>query len=408
MGIDERLPLTGIRVADFSWVGAGPFMTKPLADHGAEVIKVESRTRTDVIRSMHPFRDGKPGVDRSGYFANRNTSKRSICLDLRTGRGRALALDLIARSDVVVNNFTPGTMARLGLGYEHAREVRPDVIYLDMPMQGNVGPHHRHRGYGLSIGALSGLYELCGYSDRPPVGTGTNYPDHVPNPLHGTIAVLSALRRRSRTGEGCRIELAQIESTINVIGPAIVAAAAGQPVTRNGNRDDFYAPNGVYPCRGTDEWCAISIASDEQWQVLVECVDQDGALRQEDFSTAQGRRNHADRLDPLIAAATRGFGAHELTALLVVRDIAAARVASAHDVLHDDPQLRARHHWVVLDHPEMGPSVYDNLPYTLSGTPGHLRSPAPLLGADTHDVCTQLLGMDEDDYDKALKEGAVG
>ncbi|MEV0287929.1 CoA transferase [Kribbella sp. NPDC050820] len=408
MGIGERLPLTGIRVADFSWVGAGPFMTKPLADHGAEVVKVESRARTDVIRNMHPFRDGVPGVNRSGYFANRNSSKRSICLNLQTGRGRALALDLIARSDVVVNNFTPGTMDRFGLGYDHAREVRPDVVYLDMPMQGNVGPHYRHRGYGLSIGALSGFYGLCGYPNRPPVGTGTNYPDHVPNPLHGAIAILAALHRRNRTGEGCRIELAQIESTINAVGPAIVAAGVGQHVNRRGNRDDLYAPNGVYPCRGTDEWCAISVGTDEQWQVLIECIDQTGDLRRESLRTAQGRRDNADQLDQLIAEATRRLDAHELTAMLVEHDIAAARVASAHDVLYDDQQLRARHHWVVLDHPEMGPSVYDNLPYTLSRTPGRLRGPAPLLGADTHDVCTQLLGMSQDDYDKALQEGAVG
>lgn len=405
----ESLPLAGIRVADFSWVGAGPFMTKPLADHGAEVIKIESRTRTDVIRSMHPFRDGIPGVNRSGYFANRNTSKRSICLDLQTDRGRELALELISRSDVVVNNFTPGTMERLGLGYETVRTVRPDVIYLDMPMQGNIGPHHRHRGYGLSIGALSGFYGMCGYPEQAPVGSGTNYPDHVPNPLHGAIAILSALHRRRRTGDGCRIEVAQIESTINVIGPALVAAAAGQAVARNGNRDDFYAPNGVYPCGGgTDDWCAISIASDKQWQVMVEHVDHDGGLRQPEFQTAQGRRDHAGRLDQLIAAATRRFDAHDLARLLAGQNIGAARVASAHDVLNNDEQLRSRHHWVVLDHPEMGPSVYDNLPYALSGTPGRLRGPAPLLGADTHDVCTQLLEMDEDDYNQALQKGEVG
>ena len=205
-----QLPLTGIRVADFSWVGAGPFLTKPLADHGADVVKVESRTRVDPIRSMAPFRDAVTGTDRSGYFANRNTSKRSMCLDLKHPRGRELAMRLIEVSDVVVNNFSPGTMDRLGLGYDAARAVRPDVIYLEMPMLGTEGPHRDCRGYGLTIAAAGGLLGLTGYDDAPPVGTGTNYPDHVPNPLHGAVAVLAALRKRRRTGQGEYIELAQL------------------------------------------------------------------------------------------------------------------------------------------------------------------------------------------------------
>ena len=225
--MSAQLAMTGIRVADFSWVGAGPFLTKPLADHGADVVKVESRTRVDPIRSMAPFRDGVKGADRSGYFANRNSSKRSICLDLKHPRGRELALRLIEVSDVVVNNFSPGTMDRLGLGYDASRAVRPDVIYLEMPMLGTEGPHRDCRGYGLTIAAAGGLLGLTGYEDAPPVGTGTNYPDHVPNPLHGAIAVLAALRKRRMTGQGEYIELAQLESTINAIGPAIVAAAGG-------------------------------------------------------------------------------------------------------------------------------------------------------------------------------------
>ena len=146
--MSAQLPMTGIRVADFSWVGAGPFLTKPLADHGADVVKVESRTRVDPIRSMAPFRDGVKGADRSGYFANRNSSKRSICLDLKHPRGRELALRLIEVSDVVVNNFSPGTMDRLGLGYDASRAVRPDVIYLEMPMLGTEGPHRDCRDTG--------------------------------------------------------------------------------------------------------------------------------------------------------------------------------------------------------------------------------------------------------------------
>ncbi|MBS1696063.1 MAG: CoA transferase [Actinobacteria bacterium] len=402
------LPLSGIRVADFSWVGAGPFLTKPLADHGADVVKVESRRRADPVRSMAPFRDGVTGVERSGYFANRNSSKRSICLDLKHPRGRALALRLIEVSDIVVNNFSPGTMDRLGLGYDAARAVRPDVIYLEMPMMGTEGPHRDCRGYGLTIAAAGGMLGLTGYPDLPPVGTGTNYPDHVPNPLHGAVAVLAALRKRKRTGQGEYIELAQLESTVNAIGPAVVAAAAGAAPTRNGNADAAAAPHGVYRCAGDDQWCAIAVFGDEQWAAIRSVLRSQAWDRYPELDTADGRRRCAGLVDDLVAAAARAWDAGRLADELTRRGVAASAVMTADTLLRSDPQLGARRHWVTLDHPVMGRSVYDGIPYRLSRTPGRLRSPAPLLGADTRDVCVDLLGVPEAAYEALELEGAVG
>jgi benzylsuccinate CoA-transferase BbsF subunit len=401
-------PLEGVRVADFTWVGAGPFLTKPLADHGAEVIKIESRTRIDSIRSMRPFRDGIPGVNRSGYFANRNSSKRSICLDLKQPAGRGVALQLMVASDVVTNNFTPGTMDKLGIGYEAVRAVRPDIIYLEMPMQGNTGPHMNHRGYGLTISALGGLLGLSGWADRPPLGTGTNYPDHVPNPLHSAVAVLAALRHRRRTGEGAYIEVAQIESTVNLIGGALIAEQlhAGS-VGRRGNLDDRAAPHGVYPCRGEDRWCAIAVLTDEQWRRATEVLGRPD-LSVGKYATIAGRRGDVVRLDEEMSNATSARDADELADALAAAGVAAAPVNDAADLVERDPQLRARGHWVTLDHPEMGPSLYDAPPYRLSRTPGRLRSAAPLLGADTRDVCVDLLGMSPERYADLEREGAVG
>ncbi|MFE9629077.1 CaiB/BaiF CoA transferase family protein [Streptomyces sp. NPDC006527] len=401
------LPLDGVRVADFTWVGAGPFLTKPLADHGADVIKIESRRRMDPIRSMAPFRDGRPGPNRSGYFANRNSSKRSICLDLKTPRGKELALDLIAKSDIVASNFTPGTMDRLGLGYQDVIAVRPDIIYLEMPMQGNVGPHRGFRGYGLTIAAAGGLLGLTGYPDRPPVGTGTNYPDHVPNPLHAAVAVLAALRRRRRTGQGQYIELAQLESTSNVIGPALLAAAVGLRIDRTANEDTAAAPHGVYPCAGEDRWCALAVSTDEHWQALINVLGKPEWVAQDAYATAGGRWTARRELDTLVAAATATREADDLADALTAAGVPAAVVSNAAQV-RADPQLNARDHWKTLDHPEMGPSVYDNIPYRLSATPGRLRGPAPLLGADTRDVCLDLLGLTPDQYERLAAEGVVG
>jgi benzylsuccinate CoA-transferase BbsF subunit len=391
--VSKELPLQGIRIADFSWVGAGPFLTKPLADHGADVIKIESRSRVDPIRSMAPFQGGVKGLERSGYFANRNSSKRSICLDLKDSRGRELALRLTASSDVVVNNFSPGTMDRLGLGYDAVRAVQPDVVYLEMPMMGTEGPYRDCRGYGLTIAAAGGLLGLTGYAGVPPVGTGTNYPDHVPNPMHGAVAVLAALRKRRLTGQGEYIELAQLESTVNAIGPAVVAAAAGESVRPVGNDDPVGTPHGVYRCRGNDEWCAIAVFGDRQWAAMCNVLDTVTWDEHPALDTATGRRLARPQLDRLIALTDRG--------------VAASAVQHADDLFADE-QLRHRQHWVTLDHPVMGPTVYDGNPYRLSATPGRLRSPAPLLGADTRVVCTELLGVDEHTYEELERQGVVG
>ncbi|MBD1539255.1 CoA transferase [Arthrobacter sp. S13_S34] len=405
--MSNGLPLEGIRIADFTWVGAGPFLTKPLADHGADVIKIESKTRTDPIRSMAPFRDGQAGINRSGYFANRNSSKRSICLDLKHPEGNRLALELIAQCDVVANNYTPGTMERLGIGYDTVSRLRPDIIYLDMPMQGNSGPHRDYRGYGLTIAAAGGLFGLSGYPDRLPVGTGTNYPDHVPNPLHGAIAVLAALRNRRRTGRGEHIELAQLESTVNAIGPALLAASAGQQPERAANDDPVAAPHGVYRCAGDDKWCTVAVFTDAQWRSLALVLAPEWASRP-DLASAEGRRNARRELDVLMNSATQTWDADRLAAALTTEGVPASAVLDANALLNQDPQLRARNHWIRLDHPVMGPSIYDGIPYRLSRTPGRLRGPAPLLGADTRDVCLDLLGMDPETFDSLNQQGVVG
>lgn len=389
-------PLRGVRIADFTWVGAGPFLTKPFGDHGADVIKIESRAHTDPIRSMRPFRDGVPGLDRSGYFANRNSSKRSICLDLKDPRGLDLARRLIAQSDVIANNFSAGTMAALGLGYDEVRKFNPGIVYLDMPMQGADGPHSGYRGFGLTIGALGGFLDSTGWPDRPPLGTGTNFPDHVPNPLHGAIAVLAALRKRRVTGEGEYIELSQLESTVNAIGPAVLESQlTGVASVRRGNADPRFLVHGVFPAAGNDRWIALAVRDSAQLKGLHSVLDGLPV----DGSPAI--------LDDAIARATSTRDRMELVSALRRAGIFVSPVNDSADLLAD-PQLGARGHWVTLDHPEMGPSVYDAPPYRLSRTPGGLRSPAPLLGADTRDVCVDLLGLSTQDYEKWRDEGIIG
>ncbi|MBI4189492.1 MAG: CoA transferase [Betaproteobacteria bacterium] len=405
------LPLAGIRVADFTWVGAGPFATKILADHGAEVIKIESTTRIEALRVIPPYRDKVSGVNRSGYFANRNTSKKSLTLNLRDPGGVDLARGLIAASDIVANSFAPGTMEKWGLGYEDCRKLRSDIIYLSMPMNGNDGPHGQYLGYGAAIGALSGLYASTGYSDRDPVGTGTNYPDHVPNPGHAAVAMLSALRHRQRTGEGQAIELSQVESTIYALGPLVLAAQLAEGAQANalrlGNREPGVAPHGVYPAAGDDRWLAIACWSEVEWQALCRAAGGESWPREPRFASLAGRLQHEDELDRALARWSGRHDAFELAARLNDAGVDAAPVQHAQDVVERDPQLRYLGHWVRLRHPEMGESVYDAPPFRLSATPGRLRSPAPLLGEHTESICHDLLGISEEEVAGLIAGGVL-
>jgi len=404
-----QLPLTGIRVVDFTWVGAGPFATKILADHGAEVIKIESSRRIDVLRTSPPFPEGKAGVNRSGYFANRNTSKKSITLNLGDPRGLEIARDLISQSDVVVNSFSPGTMEKWGLDYEGCRRIREDIIYLAMPMHAGDGPHGRFLGYGAAISALSGLFACTGYPGRPPVGTGTNYPDHVPNPCHAAVALLAALRYRRHTGRGQAILLSQVESTICALGPLLVAAQLGDPHDQwarpLANREPGRAPHGVYPAQGSDRWIAIACASDTAWRALASLAKPEWADDPR-FASAAGRVEHEELLDAGIAAWASSHDAFALAEKLRSLGVEAEPVQHAGDVLERDEQLAALDHWQRLEHAEMGRTVYDSPPFQMSLTPGGLQAPAPLLGEHTDEVCRSLLRMEAPEIE-ALRQAGV-
>lgn len=404
----NRFPLAGITVADFTWIGAGSYTTKILADFGADVIKIESAERLDTLRDAKPFQGGVRGVNRSGYFADRNSSKRSVTLNLKTAEGQALARRLVERSDVVANNFTPGTMEKFGLGHEAVLGFKPDAVYVGMSMHGQVGPEAKYLGYGLTMGAVTGLHHLCGRPELDPAGTGTNFPDHVPNPAHAAFAVLAALRHRRRTGQGQFIDVAQIEPTIALLGPAVMDYTAnGQVAGRVGNQHIAGAPHGVYPARGTDRWIAISAPGEAAWQGLLRVLEDPALAADPRFTSLAGRWEHRAALDEMLARSTGAHDALELAQRLQQHGVAAGPVQDAADVLNRDPQLQARGHWVYLDHPEMGRTVYNALPFRLSRTPGFPNRPAPLLGEHTDAVLKEKLGLADAEIEALRAQGAL-
>lgn len=395
--------LAGLRVLDFCWVGAGALVTKLLAEHGAEVIKVESRARPDNLRVAPPYRAGAEGLDGSGYFASRNNDKKSFSLNMQHERSRELARRLAAGSDLVTNNFRPGVMERWGLGYEQVAELNPSVIYLSMPMQGAEGPHSRYVGFGATIAALAGLVHLSGRPDRPPIGTGTHYPDHIPSPGHALVAVLAAVRQRNRSGQGRLIEVSQLEAAVNMIAPAIAAAAAGEQLERDGNRIAAHCPSGVFRCRGDDDWCAISVRSDAEWWALAGVLGGPGLGHDPRFATHEARKANEDALEAALAPLVRLRDRRKLAAELQAAGIPASPVLSSGDLLEDE-QLRARGFWRTLEHPVMGEITAPAAPFTADGErTGPVRA-APLLGEHTREVARSLLGLGDEEIDELVAE----
>lgn len=388
--------LAGLRVLDFCWVGAGALVTQALAMHGAEVIKVESRARPDNLRVAPPVRAGTSGLDASGYFASRNAGKKSFALNMSHPAAATLARRLARVCSVVTSNFRPGVMERWGLGYAELQQDQPGLIYLTMPMQGATGPHRQYAGFGSTIAALAGLTEPSGLPGRAPVGTGTHYPDHVPNPGHALVALLATLAHRNRTGQGGRIELSQLESTAGLTGPAVIRySVTGERPARQGNRVPWAAPHGVYPCRGDDTWIAISARTEPEWASLAAVLG---------ITEDQGnRKQHEDELDELIAASTARWDRWELMGRLQAAGVPASVVETPGDVF-DDPVLAARGYWRTLDHPVMGPVRSASAAHLWNGQPVAPRSPAPLLGQHTEQIARDLLGLDDTEYARLVAD----
>ncbi|MCX7310121.1 MAG: CoA transferase, partial [Afipia sp.] len=388
--------LEGIRITDLTWAGAGPYSTKAFGDLGAEVLKVESAGRPDPVRNGPPYAGGVKGINRSGYFASRNNSKLSVSVDLKTAHGRELVRELAAKSDVIANNFGPSVMDKLELGYQEIRKINPTIVYLGMPMYGEKGPLAPMLGVGMTIAAVSGLTDLTGYHDGPPVGPGTHFPDHAINPYHGAFAVLSALRYRRLTGRGMKIDLAQVESTMNSVGPAFVEwATSGTPPRRIGNRSQEHAPHNIFRCKGEDAWCAVAVLTDAQWGSLCELIGLPDLAKNDKLKTAQARVARADEVEAVVTPWIAERTPTEAMQLLQRAGIPAGAVQNARDLLEDDPQLAARGYWQGLDHPEMGLTRFTSPPYLVDGERVDLKRP-PLLGEHTNFVLESVLGYTPD------------
>lgn len=385
--------LAGIRVIEAGFAAAGPLVGKHLANFGAEVIRLESRRAPDVFRSTYPpFKDNQPGPDRAAMFAFYNDGKLSATLNLKDARGIALARRLIHTADVFIESFTPGTISRLGLGAESLRAEHPGLIVLSSCNQGQTGPHAFHPGYGSQLSALAGFVHLLGRADSTPVLLYGPYIDYIAVG-YGTIAVLAALERRRRTGAGCTIDLSQYEAGLQFLAPSVLEfASTGRIPGRVGNDDAFAAPHGAYPCAGSERWCTLSVWSDEEWRRLGAAIGDPALADDPRLATMAQRRAARAELDRRIGGWTRSRDRDLVVAILRASGLRAAPVLGVSE-LYDDPQLRHRSFWPVVEHPVIGRMHLMAAPFQLSETPSVQERSGPTLGADNATVFEGILGL---------------
>jgi benzylsuccinate CoA-transferase BbsF subunit len=397
----NEAPLTGVRVADFTWVWAGPYTSMLLALLGAEVIKIESSKRMDTARrgaysTGQRFND--PNV--SAVFNTLNLNKLSVTLNLSAAKGVDLAKRIVAMSDVVVQNMRPGAMDRLGLGYEHLRKIKPDIIMLSSSALGSTGPERTYIGYANNFASFSGASYLAGEEGDPPSELSGSI--DLRSGTAACFAILCALHYRARTGRGQHIDLSSPEAISVLVGDLLMDYTMNCRVAeRTGNRDRVMAPHNCYRCKGDGAWVSIAVGSDQEWQAFgspewthdPRCAD---AFR---------RWKHHDELDRLVGAWCAQRTPEEVVEALAPAGVAVAPTASS-EMLFKDPHIRERGLYDEVQHPAMNKQVVIGAPWKLASTPEPVRRHAPLMGEHNHYVLGELLGLTEEEM-RALQEEQV-
>ena len=396
------LPLAGVRVLDFCWMAAGPLVTELLANLGADVIKIESASGLDSVREFsHPPKGFT--IDTGAFFNDTNTDKRSITLNLHSPRALELIREALPRFDVVTSNFAPGAMEKFGLSYDALRAIKPDLIYASFPVMGSSGPKRGWRGIGNGVTALSGIAGHTGRADRPPIGIGTLHTDFTLCPI-GASLIMAALVRRARTGEGEQLEIAQYEAAVHLLDHELIDALAnGADSPRIGNRSREYAPHGLFPAAGEDEWLALAVRDEADWAALCDAAGLVELARRDDLRTLAGRKAAEDEIDEAIAAWSAGLDRWRAAALLQERGVPASAVETAADMVDGD--AGAQPLFFRFQRGEV-PFMVQHQPFTWNGARLGTR-PSPELGEHNETVIKGEWGVDDERYVELLLERAI-
>ncbi|HXQ54018.1 MAG TPA: CoA transferase [Stellaceae bacterium] len=387
---ERKLPLSGLRVLDFGHIVAGPYCARLLADLGAEVVKVETATRQGRTGAR---RGGTRRADASGrtpHLAHINRNRRSIDLNLKTERGLAIARRLVDVADVLVENFSSGVMDRLGLGYRELAASNPRLVYASMSSFGHTGPRAGWTGMNVTLQACSGLMLATGAEGDPPIGISNSWNDYIGG-LHAAVAILGALDKRKATGAGCFLDVSQFEGSVAMVGSLLLACAVTHaPPARLGSRSLSAAPQGCYRCAGADQWCAISVQSDAQWQALVAELGDDAApLRAPRLATLAGRLEQHDAIDRVLSAWTGARAPADVERRLEQRGVPAAAMRRGNELADTAEWQR-----LLLTVETTGMRVIGP-PFAFRASPAVAAVAAPRMGADGGAVLRDWLKLDD-------------
>jgi crotonobetainyl-CoA:carnitine CoA-transferase CaiB-like acyl-CoA transferase len=397
-------PLAGLRVLDLMWVMAGPTSTGVLAQYGATVVRVENAGRIDSVRLLAPYYEGRAGRERSLPFASINAAKLSLTLDLTTPEARDVVLDLVRWADVVTESFSPKAMKRWGLDYESLRRVKPDLVMLSSCLFGQDGPYALMAGYGTMGAAIGGMIHPTGWPDQPPAGPYGAYTD-VCAPRISTAALLAALDRRRRTGQGAYLDQSQIETSLLYMLPAIVDAQRnGTTWDRLGNDDAELSPHAVYPSLG-DDWVAVAVRDAADWRALATAIGRPDWAVDDALADVDGRRRRREEIDRVIGEWTARRSPEEAEAVLQRSGV------PAHAVLHAGsppcPQLEHLRHTVTVPHQGQPDRLVERTRIELTAAPPE-PSHVPAMGQHTEHVLGELLGYPPERIAALRSVGALG
>lgn len=402
-------PLEGIRVLDFTHVYVGPTCTRILAELGADIVKVEGLTRIDTVRMLLATDNNlmPEPWNRGFYYALRNAGKRSLTIELTSEAGRDLIRRLVRDFDVVAESFTPRVMKGFGLDYDSLRVTKPDLVMISLSGYGQYGPQSDWSAYGMGLEPASGISQITGYIDGPPIRSGISFTD----PLSGFVAagaVLIALHHRRRTGVGQHIDLSEQEAAIALTTHALLDYQMnGRPARRMGNRSRVAAPQGCYRCAGDDDWLALSIGSDAEWQAFCDAIGKPDWATDERFRTLLARHENHDLLDELIEGWTKGQDHYEAFHLLQKAGVNATPVLNGKELLFD-PHLKARNRFDLLDHGAQGrrPIPRHTAAHFESFDPAP-KAAAPLLGQHNREILREA-GLSDAEIDELESTGVIG
>jgi benzylsuccinate CoA-transferase BbsF subunit len=396
----QKHALAGVKVLDFGWALIGSWTTKYLSDFGAQVVKVESAAVPDRLRGSSIDRGG------AGFFSHINSSKYGITLNLKHPKAKELIDRFIRWADVVTENFSPGTLNRLGIGYAYMKTIKPEIIMASASIFGQTGPRSHEPGTDLTGTTFSGYLDLGGRPDSAPIMPGPNAPygDFV-TPFFNAMTIIAALDYRKKTGKGQYIDTSMVEVISQTHIPELLNWQANSYLEkRDGNRITYASPHGVFPCKDDDRWCAIAVFTDEEWKSFCKVIGNLPWTKDPKFATLQSRKENEDELEKLVADWTIIHSPQEVMTMLQAEGVPAGAVQNVQEIMEEDPQIKERGFLVPLKHPVLGAFKHSNPPYILSKTQARIRT-APGVGEHTEYVCTEFLGMSGEEFKELEKSG---